>query len=253
MPSTKKSDEFLLADAAKRFENMNVEQLRKEAQAKSITGRKMMRKTQLVKALAQADVDELHALDTAKKTTKRTAKRCEICGERPIDRKTAGRDSSMCTECFDYAGWENTHTDNSHAAYTAGEYVPETTERAVDLIDEIKECPVCQDSDPADKPAKQNGSKPGRKVAKQPTRKAGQTKGQRFAEDAKAAGWKAKIEVNGFSEIVTVRHPNTAEWITLTWHDGVYQYGPSLHKNERGNKCKVRNVSEARRLLCDPR
>lgn len=76
-------------------------------------------------------------------TKKRNAKKCEECGIRPIDNSTQGRDSWACTECFEYAGWENTHSDNAHFGYVTGEYVSETTEHAVDLMDQIKNCPVC--------------------------------------------------------------------------------------------------------------
>lgn len=45
-----------------------------------------------------------------------TNQKCQDCGTRPVDPNTQGRDSTMCTECFDYAGWENTHSDENHNA-----------------------------------------------------------------------------------------------------------------------------------------
>lgn len=41
-------------------------------------------------------------------------KRCHDCQTHPIDFSTQGRDSTYCTACYEYAGWENTHTDEDH-------------------------------------------------------------------------------------------------------------------------------------------
>ncbi len=40
--------------------------------------------------------------------------KCAECGKRSVDKSTQGKDSTMCTQCFEYAGWENTHNDDGH-------------------------------------------------------------------------------------------------------------------------------------------
>lgn len=171
--------------------------------------------------------------------------KCEVCGVRRIDRKTQGRDSTMCGPCFEYAGWENIHSDNGHEA------ILDKDVRTGDELDEIQDCPVCQGNDPADKPARKNGSKPGRKVAKPVKTSGGQTKAQKFAADAKAAGWKPRIETveNGHLEIVTATHPNTGEWLRIQWRDGACLNTGTTHKRPDGKTVKVRNASAARKVL----
>lgn len=65
-----------------------------------------------------------------------TNTKCHDCKRRPIDTDTAGRDSTLCTECYEYAGYENSHIDNGHDAVFS------------DMSDahreEIADCPVCQ-------------------------------------------------------------------------------------------------------------
>lgn len=65
------------------------------------------------------------------------------------------RDLKMCDPCYDYAGWENMHSDNGHDKIT--------TKSATDeQRDEIAECPVCdpsldprnEDNAPAQKPVR---------------------------------------------------------------------------------------------------
>lgn len=63
----------------------------------------------------------------------RTGIICTDCGVRKIDRATQGHDSAFCTPCFDFAGWENTHSDFDHENLT-----PEDPER--------EGCPVCDPS-----------------------------------------------------------------------------------------------------------
>lgn len=58
-------------------------------------------------------------------------RKCEGCNIRPIDFTTQGRDSWACALCFEYAGWENTHSDDMHEdpSNVGGE--------------DTRECPVC--------------------------------------------------------------------------------------------------------------
>lgn len=52
--------------------------------------------------------------------------KCADCQTRPIDRSTAGRDSTLCQPCWEYAGWENQHSDDDH-----------------NRIYQVPECPIC--------------------------------------------------------------------------------------------------------------
>ena len=175
--------------------------------------------------------------------------RCAVCGQRPIDRKTSGKDSTMCGLCFEYAGWENTHSDARHDYYLKG--AKGNVDEIVDesLRSEIKECPVCQGNDPANKPVlRRNVDKTGEKkfVASK-----GKTKAQTFAEFAKANEWNAKIEVleNGHLErvIATARDGRAIE---ISWRDGAcLNTGTTLRE---GNKTrKLRNASAAKKVLAD--
>lgn len=60
---------------------------------------------------------------------------CTDCGVRKIDRTTDAADSHLCTPCFDYAGWENTHSDSGHDD-------PEGSDTTY-LANEMEICPVC--------------------------------------------------------------------------------------------------------------
>lgn len=57
---------------------------------------------------------------------------CRVCGKRT--RQTGNGDNEyvqLCVACYDYAGWENTHSDNGHDD--------------LDCTDEQKkDCPICK-------------------------------------------------------------------------------------------------------------
>lgn len=75
---------------------------------------------------------------------------CIVCNTRPQDRSN-GSDVELCTRCFDYAGWENTHSDDAHDAVAAGDTDGFSGGQAtIDRIrEEMKGCPVCLGNDPA--------------------------------------------------------------------------------------------------------
>lgn len=271
------------AEFARQFESLSVVMLRKAAAGRVPNYRKM-RKPELVDALAlRAFTDAQHeaaakatekpaktrkaktqsrtqtkatsaaggtekatkpAYKSTKAPTLRVAKRCQVCDKRPIDRKTAGKDSTLCGPCFEYAGWENTHSDNGHEGQGDLPSAPQ------ELLEEMAVCPVCQGDDPADKPVKANGSKPGRKVSKPVARKPGQSKGEKFAEIAKANGWKPRRELteNGHLETVTA-HAAGGEWVQIQWRDGSCLNTGTTHRGTDGKVRKVRNASAARQIL----
>jgi hypothetical protein len=262
--------------AAGKYEAQSVAALRKVA-AGRIAGYRSMRKADLVAALAAAEVTagqrraELRAdgvenkeafhkavkdAETTAKATKaakstrkpklRVATRCAVCQRRPVDRKTQGRDSTMCEPCYDYAGWENTHSDNGHE----GQGDLPTTPK--ELLEEMAICPVCQGENPANEPARKTAQPKAHDKSKPAARKPGQTKGERFAEDAKANGWKVRREVDekGHLEIVTA-HAAGGEWLKIQWRDGSCLNTGTTHKRPDGKVVKVRNASAARKILED--
>lgn len=191
------------------------------------------------------------AYKSTKAPTLRVAKRCQVCGKRPVDRKTQGRDSTMCEPCFEYAGWENTHSDNGHDSEGYG-----TTDADTEAawLAEKENCPVCRGNNPAndDVKTKVNGSKPGRKVAKPMAvaSKSFDAKAKAFAAIAKAAGWKARVhEVSKTSFQVTATLG--IETVSMVWDNGAYQYDLSEHKDTNGRKAKIRNASAARKIVED--
>jgi hypothetical protein len=253
--------------AAGKYENQPVVSLRKAAQGK-IKNAKRLRKPELVTALAEFDVrqaeleeankalDEVIRLQSgeseAPRPAKKTAKkRCEVCGKRPVDLKTQGRDSTMCEPCYDYASWENQHSDDNHKDIQrriADSTEPFTAKEEA----EVENCPVCQGQNPADARARKNGSKPGRTVTK-PAKvesKSFDAKAKAFASVAKAAGWSA-VARKGNAEgvaVVTARSSD-GHHITMVWENGAYQYNLSEYKDSKGHKAKIRNASAARRML----
>lgn len=88
-------------------------------------------------------------------------KLCIVCNTRRAVRNDGITD--MCTPCYDYAGWENTHSDDDHEGILAGDVTwGMTTHKTRKEFDawikecrsETKQCPVCQDNDPANRPAR---------------------------------------------------------------------------------------------------
>jgi hypothetical protein len=60
-------------------------------------------------------------------------KLCIVCNIRQA--RTQDGITDLCRSCYEYAGWENTHSDEGHDA---------------DGVEEHPECLVCQDKDPAE-------------------------------------------------------------------------------------------------------
>lgn len=169
------------------------------------------------KALDQAaDEGWSGSLKPAKARAKRTAdgtvkgKLCAECGEKPVDHKTQGADSTMCGDCFDLAGLENEHSDGLHDG------------------EPIVGCPDCYSNSSDEISAK----------------------ALRFEADAKAAGWSALARngFNGTS-LVTATSPD-GQTLELHWAGKVYVYDKSKYVASGAKKArKIRNASAARNLL----
>lgn len=239
----------LVAELAKLYAMESEKTTEKPAKARKP---KTQPKTQAKSAPAATDHETAPKTDKDGKPFKSTKapkigrKMCEVCSKRPIDRKTQGRDSTMCEPCFEYAGWENTHSDNGHEGQGDLPTAPK------ELLSEMAECPVCQGNDPANDvvKTKANGSKPGRVVSKPAKTEKGQSKAEKFAADAKELGWKPRIEKDGKGlEIVTATHVNTGEWIKIQWQDNRCLNTGTTHKRPNGKVVHLRNASAARKAL----
>lgn len=62
---------------------------------------------------------------------------CALCKQRPRSSHVIGPD--LCDPCHEYAGWENTHSDQGHDAMSADD----PTEASY-----LEHCPICQDVPP---------------------------------------------------------------------------------------------------------
>jgi hypothetical protein len=201
------------------------------------------------------------AKSDAKPVKKTSRKMCQVCSKRPVDRKTQGRDSTMCEPCFDYAGWENSHSDEGHgniaklrvsAKKATGDDKQRLADELAALEYSVAECPVCQGNNPAndDVKTKVNGSKPGRKVAKPMATesKSFDAKAKAFAAIAKEAGWKSHVHNVSKTSAQVIATLGT-ETISMVWDNGVYQYETSEYKNDKGRKARIRNASAARKIV----
>lgn len=201
-----------------------------EALAAKINGKTAKAKTarKPKRDLDQSDVDadgemaaDANPADVAVRDGKGKVRgtKCQICRTAKIDKKTQGRDSTMCRDCYDYAGWENVHSDDDHEG------------RQDDPAYDLSDCPVCATLRKEESPADAS------------------PKALRFAEDARKAGWAATVTVSGgFSRAVAVCVDGRT--IELSWAGAVYAYDLSKFKTASGAKgAKVRNASAARMIL----
>lgn len=200
-------------------------QLRKLAATHGIKGAAKGRKADLIPAIVAKIQEELPTLPTeevAKENKRRaTAKKCEVCQTAKIDRKTQGKDSTMCRDCFDAAGLENEHADGAH------EDAP------------VQGCPDCPTSD--DAPAG-------------PVAYISHPKANAFANAAAAAGWTVNVTSHGLEDgkpSFTVEATRNGERIELEWTSGKYNYygHGSFHVDAAGKKRYVLNASQGHNYL----
>lgn len=80
-------------------------------------------------------------------TTRKASTHCIDCGRKLTSSTREMSNRDMCTACFDYAGWENTHSDYGHDDLDAND-------------PEREGCPVCEGNAPvapAEKAGHTNG------------------------------------------------------------------------------------------------
>jgi hypothetical protein len=158
---------------------------------------------------------------------------CEDCGRK------VGKSGhpTLCTPCFDYAGWENTHSDSGHD-------VDASAPKA-----EMDECPVCHpELDP--RKAKATGrSRAGMVIVAKGSEI---HKSQIFKEAAEAAGWTVTVTGESYGEDEVTRYYADAhkgdEAIQLAWDGRAYDYAASSARIN-GKDRKIRNLKEALRVL----
>lgn len=209
-----------------RTATQNATEVRKMAAGFGIKGASKGRKAELIAAMVALEVERITKEEEAKAASAKAkpakSTKCEVCGTRKINTKTQGRDSTMCAPCFDYAGWENTHTDNGHESLPANHV-------------ERLECPICQEADPG-------------------AVRIAHPKAAQFANAAKAAGWDVRVvasddrvkEVRRATFTVVVKSED--EEISLSWEAGLYDYDASNYIDPKGCR-KVRNTSAAIQII----
>lgn len=162
---------------------------------------------------------------------------CEDCG-----RKVGNSGHpTLCTPCFDYAGWENTHGDNAHEG-----------NGAASEAEEIAECPVCHPELDTRTARKTGRSRLGMVIVAKGTEI---HKSETFRVAAEAAGWIVTVHAEDYSDgtdegatrYYADAHRN-GDAVQLAWDGRRYDY-PSSSARIAGKDRKVRNLKEALRLL----
>lgn len=156
---------------------------------------------------------------------------CEDCG-RKVGK--SGHPTLCDRGCFDYAGWENTHSDEGHEN---GEGESQD------------DCPVCHpELDPRSaKPSRK--SRAGMVIVAKGTEV---HKSQTFKAAAEAAGWKVTVTGEHIDEDGNGRYYADAyrgeDAIQLAWDGRAYDYSASSALIKGKNR-KIRNLKEALRVL----
>jgi hypothetical protein len=235
MSSARKAD-LLAAIEIKEIELAQIEELAAVIAGKAKAAKKSVAKRDLDQSDVDADGEMAADAKPAKKSTK-----CNVCGTRKIDKKTQGRDSTMCAPCYDYAGWENSHNDNGHDAIQGSE-TPEH-------IEEMRGCLVCLGLDPAKEDAKP--AKATKKTVAKPAKivDGENPKAARFAADAVAAGWKVGSikKVGNVTTVIVLA--GGGEYVQIAWDGTQCVNTGTTHKGTDGKVRKVRNASAARKIL----
>lgn len=195
---------------------MKTTELRKLAGSMGIRRMSSARKEQLIPAIL---AEQAMALTESAQKAHRTetgevkGKLCAECGVNKVDKKTQGRDSTMCASCFKQAEIQNEHFDGGH---------DETP---------MSNCGLCND-------------------VVRPTKEIS-PKALRFEADAREAGWAAlarnAADGSGIS-LVTATAPDGRK-LELHWRGKLCVDGENFLVRTDGKKVKVRNASAARKIL----
>lgn len=251
--------------------------LRKEGARLGIAGASRGKKADLVVAIAaKYEADRLEQEAKAKAEDVRDSVRfgeqvgaakstpgaihCTSCATRKPGQGSASkgdRDSAksvgLCIPCYEFGGWENTHSDNAHDSLANGGADAAEFSGGQETIDsitaEMKHCWVCH-------PELDESSKT--YVPRAGTSRAGMkmnvTGGQNGIEKAeavqKALGKRFALKVTKVKgRVVLDAAENGSPFgFSIEWDSrGRFQYGPST-VNVNGKTRKVRNVSELLRL-----
>jgi rubrerythrin len=164
---------------------------------------------------------------------------CIDCGKRRISKYILGPE--LCDICYDYGGWENTHSDENHEAVL--DSTSEETEN-------MKECPVCHSELDKRYVFKAGRSRAGMVIVAKGTEV---HKSATFKTAAEAAGWTVKVmdtfeavEGNEARYVAIATRGN--DTIELSWNGRAYDY-PNSGATIKGKARKVRNLKEALRIL----
>lgn len=178
-------------------------------------------------AYAEAETRKPVVLDASPTATKRGY--CTDCG-----RKEDFRASGLCTECREYAEWENTHSDEGHA------------NQEFPVRDALTEsCQVCHPELDGRKAVKPTGrSRAGMVIVAKGSEV---HKSEVFRLAAEAAGWTVSITSGGEDHFYADAHKD-GDAVQLAWEGRAYNY-PASSARINGKDRKVRNLKEALRLL----
>lgn len=229
------------AEITAHLESMTAVELRKLGAANGIKGASKGKKADLVAAIAAIRIAEAEELarkerEAAAAAAPAAPKKgiCEDCGRR------VGKSGhpTLCTACYDYAGWENTHSDSGH------EGNPEAEDAEI--------CPVCHPELDPRKAVKPGRSRAGMVIVAKGTEL---HKSETFRVAAEAAGWTVTIlgyvnlaEDGEEQERYVATATKDGDTIELAWNGRAYDY-PSSSANFGGKGRKVRNLKEALRLI----
>lgn len=211
-------------------------ELRKAAAELGIKGASKGRKADLIREIMIL-VDAAKAEAAAKVESPKAATRkgsCEDCGRKVVN----SIHSTLCPVCYDYAGWENTHSDSGH-----GDHAGAPSE-------EMADCPVCRPELDKRFSRREGRSRAGMEIVAKGTEV---HKSNTFKVAAEAKGWIVKVmDTHEGTEGEDARYVATAtkdgDTIELSWNGRAYDY-PNSGATLNGKARKVRNLKEALRLL----
>lgn len=164
---------------------------------------------------------------------------CEDCGRK------VGKSGhpTLCEPCYDYAGWENTHSDDAHG-----------TDGFTGVPSDKDVCPVCHPELDRRTERKTGKSRAGMVILAKGDEV---HKSSLFKAMAEAKGWTVQVTVTlnasvdedeDAQELHTAIASRGLDTIVLKWNGRAYDYANS-GATLNGKPRKVRNLKEATRLI----